>query len=69
MNHLSPEEREMLGRSVPAVSYWVWTESAERIYPDRKAGFPVFEHHRTEAPQIWVHRGYVREANNSGGGT
>lgn len=62
MSHLTPEEREMIGKSVSAMTQWVWTEAAERIYPDRKAGMPVPEHHQPNAPQIWVHRGYVQES-------
>ncbi|MCZ8520154.1 MULTISPECIES: hypothetical protein [Paenibacillus] len=63
--HMTPVEREMVGQSVTASTYWVWTEKAERIYPDRKAGTPVFEHHRKLAPQLWVHRGYVRESDSA----
>jgi len=61
MSHLTPEERQSVGQSVNAETYWAWTERAERIYPDRKAGMPVQEHHRKSAPALWVLRGYVKE--------
>lgn len=63
MNHLTSEEREMIGRTVWTETFWVWTEATERLYPDRKAGMPVFVHHRKSVPLLWIHRGYVREAS------
>lgn len=63
IQHLTPEERDMIGCSCEAATEWVWTEVTERIYPDRIAGLPVPEPHRKMAPQLWVHRGYVREAD------
>jgi len=61
--HLTAEEREMLGNNIQAKSFWVWTETTERIFPDRRAGMPAHEPFRKVAPQIWVHRGFVKEAS------
>jgi len=40
---------------------WVWTSLTESIYPDRKAGEPVWERLRCSIYKSWADNGWVEQ--------
>ena len=50
-----------------AKTHWVWTDLAESLHPDRKAGTPVYEHYRHYVPRSWHDKGYVIDAEDCEG--
>lgn len=44
---------------VEARTYWVWTEEAEAVDPNRIAGTKLPEHYSKLAPRDWLLRGHI----------
>ena len=50
-----------------AKTEWVWSEIAESIYPNRKAGTPTYDCFRKTVYCSWVEKGYVVDASTMPG--
>ncbi len=50
-----------------AETEWVWSEIAESIYPNRKAGTPIYHRFRKTVYRTWVEKGYVVDASTISG--